>query len=410
VLLWLLNFPLQQCCAIDYIIHTVDSATALLNSPRAFPSRLAAFRTLSDGTFLIQLYSLSIPASSYRHFSSLARRLGRIFAHAYFHHREAFEQAEAESSLYARFLALTSKFDLVPAEFLVIPLSHADGAGPHQEVEPPRLLGAAVDLHRGQDQADGKEDPSSKQDPGEPLLEPSSEGSSDLLRSPAGPDGQRRRNRTDTMIFSDAVNIAEDLAKAQTEGGLDALTSFTEIPPIGEVAEVPLLSGVIPSTDDADTTPSDPSQEFDDHILTDEVEEIPLPAVTDSEPPVPEDLDEESSDEEVVPEEEIPDPTLTELPASPEIPAPDLLSTISTEHSQSRSVSETTDYSDPAQSIREASTVEVPPSADEGEDVENDDEEPTLTSEPSDLETKDDYDDDSDEDGSHPADEPEAES
>lgn len=29
----------QQCCAIDYILHTLDSATALLNSPRAFPSR-----------------------------------------------------------------------------------------------------------------------------------------------------------------------------------------------------------------------------------------------------------------------------------------------------------------------------------------------------------------------------------
>ena len=48
---------------------------------------------------------MSIPPASTRHFSSLARRLGRIFAHAYYHHREAFEQAEAESSLYARFLA-----------------------------------------------------------------------------------------------------------------------------------------------------------------------------------------------------------------------------------------------------------------------------------------------------------------
>ncbi|KAF8808556.1 Mob1/phocein, partial [Phlegmacium glaucopus] len=94
---------MEHCCAIDYILHTVDSATALLNSPRTFPSRL------------------QIPVASHRHFSSLARRLGRIFAHAYFHHREAFEQAEAESSLYARFLALTERFDLVPAEFLVIP-------------------------------------------------------------------------------------------------------------------------------------------------------------------------------------------------------------------------------------------------------------------------------------------------
>ena len=53
--------------------------------------------------------------------SALARHLKCIFAHAYFHHREAFEQAESESSLYAHFLALTERFDLVPAEFLVIP-------------------------------------------------------------------------------------------------------------------------------------------------------------------------------------------------------------------------------------------------------------------------------------------------
>ncbi|KAJ6608264.1 Mob1/phocein, partial [Mycena sp. CBHHK59/15] len=124
---------MEQCCAIDYILHTLDSATALLNSPRAFPSRL------------------QIPPTSHRHFTSLARRLGRIFAHAYFHHREAFEQAEAESSLYARFLALTEKFDLVPADFLVIPPralaqpgERRGSLGPHTDVAPPTLLGAAL--------------------------------------------------------------------------------------------------------------------------------------------------------------------------------------------------------------------------------------------------------------------------
>ncbi|KAJ7310106.1 Mob1/phocein, partial [Mycena albidolilacea] len=30
---------MEQCCAIDYILHTLDSATVLLNSQRAFPSR-----------------------------------------------------------------------------------------------------------------------------------------------------------------------------------------------------------------------------------------------------------------------------------------------------------------------------------------------------------------------------------
>ncbi|KAF9787813.1 Mob1/phocein [Thelephora terrestris] len=389
---------MEQCCAIDYIIHTVDSATALLNSPRAFPSRL------------------SIPPSSYRHFSSLARRLGRIFAHAYFHHREAFEQAEAESSLYARFLALTSKFDLVPPEFLVIPLSHADGAGPQQEVEPPRLLGAALDPHKGRQEVGEERGANSKQDFEELSLEPNNEGSSDLLRSPAGPDGQRRRNRTDTMIFSEAVNIAEDLAKAQTEEELEASTSLMEIPPIEEVAEVPLISEVIPLTDNTSAAPSDPSLGSTDHIPTDEAEDIPLPAVTDSELVVPEDSCEDS-DEEVVPEEEILDPAVIEPPVPPEISPPELPSTTATEPLPSESVSEEKkpepmDVSEPAQLIPEASEprekVEAPPGiADEDEDDEDEEEELTSASGPSELEAKDEDDDESDEDDSQPADEPE---
>ncbi|KAK2465119.1 hypothetical protein APHAL10511_002927 [Amanita phalloides] len=144
---------MEQCCAIDYILHTLDSATALLNSPRAFPSRL------------------QIPPASHRHFTSLARRLGRIFAHAYFHHRDIFAQAEAESSLYARFLALTTHFDLVPPDFIVVPPtkvitdgesdendiprhSTVDREGEYRpsvivpdpaEVQPPRLLAASLE-------------------------------------------------------------------------------------------------------------------------------------------------------------------------------------------------------------------------------------------------------------------------
>ncbi|KAI4527090.1 hypothetical protein K525DRAFT_232504 [Schizophyllum commune Loenen D] len=165
---------MEQCCAIDYILHTIDSATALLNSPRAFPSRL------------------QIPTSSHRHFSALARRLGRIFAHAYFHHREAFEQAEAESSLYARFLALTQKFDLVPAEFLVIP----PRVDPEAEVEPPRVL------------------------PPRQHHEPPTLDMNARARSPPGLGGSESprkfgRNRTDTMVFSEAQSVAEELSRRE---------------------------------------------------------------------------------------------------------------------------------------------------------------------------------------------------
>ncbi|VDC03106.1 unnamed protein product [Peniophora sp. CBMAI 1063] len=203
---------MEQCCAIDYILHTVDSATALLNSPRAFPSRL------------------SIPPTSNRHFSSLARRLGRIFAHAFFHHREIFEQAEAESSLYARFLALTSRFDLVPPEFLVIPPRlHPEDTVP-EDVEPPRLLAAAVEPHA-------------------PLSEPE-------FPAAADPSPRKNRSRTDTMVFSEAYNMAEELARQDVpdvspeesgEAGDELLESHPEAPAPGvptnlEDAGVPLAA------------------------------------------------------------------------------------------------------------------------------------------------------------------------
>ncbi|KZT56037.1 Mob1/phocein [Calocera cornea HHB12733] len=71
---------LQQCCAIDYTLHTIDHITATLNSSKNFPSRL------------------SIPQTSQRHISAIARRLARVFAHAYFHHREVFEESEVRLS------------------------------------------------------------------------------------------------------------------------------------------------------------------------------------------------------------------------------------------------------------------------------------------------------------------------
>ncbi|KAL1407648.1 hypothetical protein Q8F55_007081 [Vanrija albida] len=93
----------DRCCAIDYILHTLDSTTALLNSSNYFPSRL------------------QIPHASLAHFPSLFRRLSRIFSHAYFHHREAFATAEAETSLYARFVALCQRYELVGQSLLIIP-------------------------------------------------------------------------------------------------------------------------------------------------------------------------------------------------------------------------------------------------------------------------------------------------
>ena len=183
---------------------------------------------------------LQIPVASHRHFSSLARRLGRIFAHAYFHHREAFEQAEAESSLYARFLALTERFDLVPAEFLVIPMDGSNVGGGGGEAlglgQPPSRT--ARDDHRRPNEFDrgyhhhqqpqqrtrydldlGKfhhhQEPSS-QHPLHPERTSSPPGPSSPESSPGGigespsPSSKARfgRLRTGTMVFAEAEAIA----------------------------------------------------------------------------------------------------------------------------------------------------------------------------------------------------------
>lgn len=48
------------------------------------------------GIYILTLlyYRISIPEPSLKHFQSVARRLYRIFAHAYFHHREVYEYFE----------------------------------------------------------------------------------------------------------------------------------------------------------------------------------------------------------------------------------------------------------------------------------------------------------------------------
>ncbi|CAO3696272.1 hypothetical protein G6F70_003616 [Rhizopus microsporus] len=93
----------QSCPAIDYIVHTLDGATILLNNNKYFPSRI------------------SIPEPSLKHFQSVARRLYRIFAHAYFHHREVYEYFENDTYLYARFLLLSRTYGLIPSNLINIP-------------------------------------------------------------------------------------------------------------------------------------------------------------------------------------------------------------------------------------------------------------------------------------------------
>ena len=86
-----------------YIVNTLDHAIGQLCSSKHFESRV------------------NIPDASVKKLPSLARRLYRIFGHAYFQHREVFDKFESETSLCKRFHALTAKFDIMKKSNFDIP-------------------------------------------------------------------------------------------------------------------------------------------------------------------------------------------------------------------------------------------------------------------------------------------------
>lgn len=108
---------------------TLASYTTLLLLALVRPSAALASLPLARATSGRPHRRTSIPTTSLKHFTSIARRLYRIFAHAWYHHRDVFSACESETSLYERFLALSTEYDLVSPDLLVIPGQQGDGEG-----------------------------------------------------------------------------------------------------------------------------------------------------------------------------------------------------------------------------------------------------------------------------------------
>lgn len=102
--------PPKSCCAIDYCCHTLDWATNTLTSPKYFPSRLTLGSDAAGG-----------PQASMRHLTNIFRRLYRIFAHAWFQHRDVFWEVEGNDGLYVFFKTVCDLFRLIPEDNYTIP-------------------------------------------------------------------------------------------------------------------------------------------------------------------------------------------------------------------------------------------------------------------------------------------------
>ena len=113
----------KDCSALDYTLHTLHGAASLLNSNKFFPSRV------------------SIRENSVQKLSSIARRIYRIFSHAYYHHRELFDKFEEDTCLCLRFTNYVTKYELMTEDNLIVPIhetaSQDEGGAVNTDKETP---------------------------------------------------------------------------------------------------------------------------------------------------------------------------------------------------------------------------------------------------------------------------------
>jgi hypothetical protein len=115
--------PPKSCCAIDYCCHTLDWAANTLTSPKHFPSRLAL------GT------DQSTQHSQTRQLTNIFRRVYRIFAHAWYSHRDVFWNVEGRTGLYIFYKTVCDVYGLVPEDNYTIP-PEAEGIDLSSEAKP----------------------------------------------------------------------------------------------------------------------------------------------------------------------------------------------------------------------------------------------------------------------------------
>ena len=96
--------PPRDCCAVDYMCHTIDKATAFVHNTTLFPGRMDVSKKASE------------------QFGSQVRRLYRILLHCYSAHRDLFDDFEESKVLCRRFTLFALTYKFLDEETLTIPV------------------------------------------------------------------------------------------------------------------------------------------------------------------------------------------------------------------------------------------------------------------------------------------------
>ncbi|KAI4169345.1 MAG: hypothetical protein LQ346_008972 [Caloplaca aetnensis] len=120
--------PPKACYAIDYCNHTLDWAANQLTSAKIFPSRLT-MGSASGGS-----------QGGLRALTNIMRRCYRIFAHAWYQHRQVFWNIENSHGLYIFFKTVCDVYSLIPHDSYTVP-PEAEGLSSEEEPREPSRPG-----------------------------------------------------------------------------------------------------------------------------------------------------------------------------------------------------------------------------------------------------------------------------
>jgi hypothetical protein len=91
-----------ECCPVDYFIHNLDTFQTLLTNPSFYPDK-------SD-----------IQRKGVLAFPSIFKRIHRMIAHIYHHHKNLFNKYEEKYRLNDRFLLFCKKYNLIDKKDIYI--------------------------------------------------------------------------------------------------------------------------------------------------------------------------------------------------------------------------------------------------------------------------------------------------
>ncbi|KIV89433.1 hypothetical protein PV10_06833 [Exophiala mesophila] len=210
--------PPKSCCAVDYCNHTLDWAANVLTSPKHFPSRLALGGEAGNAV------------NSMRQLTNIFRRVYRIFAHAWFQHREVFWSVESTYGLYVFFKTVCDEYHLIPEDSYTIP-PEAEGAQDHSKASDDAETKASthVQILRKQDPPESGSDPGRDTEP----------FSADSQGGPAATARRHKHKHTPST-----GSLVDTITEGLEEDDEQATSSSANIPPLDSVqSQLPTEGG-----------------------------------------------------------------------------------------------------------------------------------------------------------------------